>query len=508
MWRIASFLAGLPFGALAAFALRPDPWPLALELGAVAGGLVFLLVASLAAHRYDGGEPDRGRHVAGALSLGWLALPALGACWLGLHPRPEVWLAIAAGIVALAFQRAVRIEGPASGIAAAPGASAAAIAGGSLLALALGGAVAAFGASTPPPAEGSARYVWDIDAQVATRPLPRCAPRIASQRVLLERGAHPRLGPEGRLLWFDAPGPDGRRQVHRLDRDSGEVECWTCDEPGNNRRPAPSPSRNGLVFDTDRHASSRHPTNTEVHLISARKQERRFSRRLTHGPGPDDHALFDPGGGLLVWSRGHEGRYAVVSATIQSGHGGIVLGTPRVVAAAGARWIAPLAWSPDAHALAVARGHPLRPAAASAIDFTDRVEWSLAGDLGPSGSVAFSADGAWVAAAGTRRASTVGLLPGSLGFLVGRLVTLRETAAPAFRGSVVRTGGTEASRASPLSLESVELGALADWGGATGIGLEPEGTGFVLGQRRRGADGIEERLVEVSLDCQEERVAS
>jgi len=331
--------------------------------------------------------------------------------------------------------------------------------------------------------------------------------------VLLERGAHPRFGPAGRLLWFDARGPDGRRQVHRLDRASGEVECWTCDEPGNNRRPSPSSSGHGVVFDTDRHAGSRHPTNTEVHLISAGSQKRRFSRRLTHGPGPDDHALFDPGGGLLVWSRGHEGRYEVATAAIQSGHGGIVLGPPRVVAAGGARWIAPLAWSPDAHALAVARGHPLRPAVVTAIDFSSSDEWRLAGDLAPVGSVAFSADGAWLAAAGTRRASSLGLLPGSLGFLVGRLVALGVGAAPVFRGSAVHTGPTDAARTdaarkAPASLPQVELGELAGWGGSTGIGLEPGGTGFVLGQRRRGADGVEERLVEVSLECQEERVAS
>jgi hypothetical protein len=507
MWRIASFLAGLPFGALVAFALQADPWPLALEVGGAAGGLLFVLLASLAANRFRG-EPDRGRHLAAALCLGWIALPGLTACWLGLRPTPTVWLALVTASVAAALWRAVRIEGPATGIVAPPAASALALGGGTLLAIVLGGALATLGAAPPPPTERAASYVWDIDAQVATLPLPRCAPRIASRRLLLERGANPRFSPDGRLLWFDASGPDGRRQVHRLDRASDEVECWTCDEPGNNRRPSPSPSGDGVVFDTDRHASSRHPTNTEVHLISARRQQRRFSRRLTHGPGPDDHALFDPGGGLLVWSRGHEGRFAVVTAAIQSGHGGVVLGPPRVVAAAGARWIAPLAWSPDAHALAVARGHPLRPAVATAIDFSSGIEWSLAGGLAPAGSVAFSADGSWLAAAGTRRATSLGLLPGSLGFLVGRLVALGGVAAPVFSGSFVRTGGTGAARKASASLAPVELGALADWGGSTGIGLEPDGTGFVLGQRRRGADGVEERLVEVSLECQEERFAS
>ena len=33
------------------------------------------------------------------------------------------------------------------------------------------------------------------------------------------------------------------------------------------------------------------------------------------------------------------------------------------------------------------------------------------------------------------------------------------------------------------------------------LALETDGTGFVLGQRRKGADGFEERLIAVRLDC-------
>jgi hypothetical protein len=51
-------------------------------------------------------------------------------------------------------------------------------------------------------------------------------------------------------------------------------------------------------------------------------------------------------------------------------------------------------------------------------------------------------------------------------------------------------------------LVSVDLGELAGWGAPTGITSEPAGTGFVLGQRREGPEGVRERLVEARLDCE------
>ncbi len=502
MWRLGCLLAGLPLGALAAFAFRPEPWPLALEVGALAGAVVLLGAASLAERLYRG-EPERGRHLAAAASVGWLALPALGASWLGLLPGPRVWLVGIGVLLVLALWRGAQRQGPVSLPASAVAAPGLALLAGSLVAAVLGGALAALGAPGPEASERSANYVWDLDARIATEPPPRCAPRAAGHSVLLERGAHPRLAAGGRLLWFEAAGPDGRRQVHRLERSSGEVTCWTCHEAGNNRRPAPSLSGFGLVFDTDRHATGRDPTNTEIHLASTTGDASLgVSRRLTFARGPDDHAIMDPGGRLLVWSRGHEGRYAVVSAVVQSGHGGLLLGQPRVLAAGGASWVAPLGWSPDAHALVVARGHPGRPATARAIDFATDREWGLGGGVVPAGAVGFNADGSWLALAATRRESALGLVPASLGFLVGRVVTAAGLEGPWFRGSEVRTGESAGEPG------RVDLGGLADWGESTGIALEPDGRGFVLGQRRRGPAGVEERLVEVALACEEDALGS
>lgn len=62
----------------------------------------------------------------------------------------------------------------------------------------------------------------------------------------------------------------------------------------------------------------------------------------------------------------------------------------------------------------------------------------------------------------------------------------------------MRSGASaEPARASALALPE----ALARWGEPTGIAWEPDGSGFVLGQRRAGATGADERLVEVTLSC-------
>ena len=492
MWRFACFLAGLPLGALAALVLRPEPWPRALQLGALGGGVLLLALASLAARRHRA-EPERGWHLAAAASVAWIALPAALASWLGLAPGAAVWLAIVGGLLALALFGAARRAGPAGRRGSALAPPGLALLAGSVGGIGVGALLAWAGAGEPEVTERSAEFVWDVDASVPLAPLPGCEPRAASHRVLLDRGAHPRVGPDGRVLWFEADGPDGRRQVHRLDRESGDAVCWTCDEPGNNRRPAVASSGMGLVFDTDRHATPRAPANTEIHLVTTRGDvPSRPSRRLTHGPGPDDHAILAPGGFLLVWSRGFGGRYELMSATMQSGHGGLLLGTPRLLVAGGASWVAPLAWSADAHALLVARGHPLRPAAVRAIDFGTGREWSLGSDVLPAGSVGFSADGTHLVLASARRADGLGLVPDLLGFLVGPIATALGRDGR-FQGGEIRIGAREDE------LAAVDLGALADWGVATGVGLDPDGRSFVLGQRSAAGD---ERLVEVQLACE------
>jgi hypothetical protein len=327
--------------------------------------------------------------------------------------------------------------------------------------------------------------------------LPACAPRAARVDVLAPAGAHPRLAPGGETLWFDAPGPDGRRQIHRLSRASGEAACATCDEPGNNRRPAPGPGGLLVAFDTDRHARWRHPGDTEIHLLNTATIGRGVqSRRLTWTPGADEWALFAPGSQTLVWSHGEAGRYRVVSASLRTGHGALQLGRAATLRDGGAEWLAPLAWSPDARTLAAARGNPLGPARVDALDpgTNEHVRFSV--PASGAGALSFNADGGWYALATSRRASPAGLLPTRLGFALAPLASAWNGGDPArFQGSEVRWGPTGGEA------EIVDLGESAAWGWPTGIALEDDATGFVLGQRRAGPAGFEERLLSVKLDC-------
>ena len=421
----------------------------------------------------------------------WAVLPALGAAWLGVPPGPRAWLAACAALPAAGLAWGLLSPGPRrSALAFAAGAPAALV-GGTAAVLAAGFAAASLGPDPPPLGEATAAAIYDLDARVATRPLPRCDARPAASRVLLERGAHPRLDADGARLWFDAPGEDGRRQVHRLELASGRAVCWTCGEPGNNRRPVPAAG--GVLFDTDRWATRAAPWNTELQQITATGEApRRPSRRLTYHPGRDDHALPGPGGGSVVWSRAVGGRFAVVSAGFQRAHGALLLDEPRVVAAGGAAWAAPLAWSPDARALLVGRGNPFGSWRAEALDPATGRTWELGADLAGAD---FSADGGRIVLAGTRPAGLLGRLPAGLGFALGPLALGPGERGAARSGSTARTGDTGGE------VSELALGELGAWGAPTGIALEPDGTGFVLGQRRAAEGGVQERLVRVTLEC-------
>ena len=48
---------------------------------------------------------------------------------------------------------------------------------------------------------------------------------------------------------------------------------------------------------------------------------------------------------------------------------------------------------------------------------------------------------------------------------------------------------------------ALAIGGAADWGESTGISLTRDGTQLILGQRRTTGAGVEERLLEVTLDC-------
>jgi hypothetical protein len=483
------FLGGLAPGALAALAFGPPAWPLArlVAAGALAGGALALLVAALARR----GSPERGRALAAAAGLGHAGWPALGAAWLGLAPGPR---ALAGAVLLLLFgallARAARAP---AGRASPARAAALGLAGGALAALVAGGAWARLGAVSPVLGGDAAAGIFDLDARIAPRPLPRCGPAPTRVEVLLERGAHPRLTRDGAALWFDAPGPDGRRQVHRLLLPGGEVACFTCGEPGENRRPDPSDTGTSVLFESDRDRSARTPSNTNLRLISARGEPgSRASRQLTFDPGRDDHALFAPDGRSLLWSRGADGRFDVVAAAFSRGHGGLLLTAPRVVVAGGSAWVAPLAWSPDARALVVGRGGPRRPFAA---ELLDPANGALAA-LGPLAGAAFSADGGRIALTRAPGAAGPGLRAG-LGFLLGPLAVARGGPPAAPPGpSALETGDTGAEAA------PVELGPEAAWGAPTGVALGPAGDWLVLGQRRAAAaGGVEERLLRVTLDC-------
>jgi hypothetical protein len=245
------------------------------------------------------------------------------------------------------------------------------------------------------------------------------------------------------------------------------------------------------VFDTDRHAVWDDLANTEVYVVTASGQPGALSRRLTWSRGRDDHAMYDPSGRGIVWTRARERDFAVVRASLRSGHGGLLLGPERTLARGGLRWVAALGWSPDARALVTGRGHALRPLHARRLDPATGAQRDLGDDV--AGSVSFSADGTWMAVATTRPSGAASLVPSRAGFLLARLTPLlRDELPPGRGGSGVRFGPTQGE------LAPVELGRDAAWGEPTGLSLAPDATAFVLGQRR--GEG-EERLLWVELAC-------
>ncbi|NNL67615.1 MAG: hypothetical protein HKP30_15300, partial [Myxococcales bacterium] len=326
IWRAWCFVAGLAPGALAGIALAPgpnDPSPLWLQAGAPAGGLLLFLIAHFL-NRRPQDEPDRGARFARAASAGLLALPALALVFLQLAPGPPVLLGIVIVFLTLAFFRAVRRRAPAGGVAGQLTSIFGVLALGTTALFLLSGLVATLRAEPPLRTEGNRKAVLDHDAGIETVALPVCEARAERVDVLHGAGAHPRLDGSGQHVWFDANGPEGRRQVHRLALATGEVACLTCDEPGNNRRPAPNREGSVVLFDTDRWATWRRPGNTELQLLNAAAAARGVpSRRITYSPGPDERALFAPAANTLAWSHGEGGRYRVVSGGLVSGHGSL-----------------------------------------------------------------------------------------------------------------------------------------------------------------------------------------
>ncbi len=503
-WRAWCFFSGLGPGALGALAVaslvsqHPDePARLWVRLGALAGGLVVLLVAHLLDRRPQD-EPDRGARFARAASAGLVAWPALALALLQLPPSPVASFLLVFLLLAAAFAWAARRQVPVGGLGAQVGAVLLAVLGGGLVLLSASALSASLGAEEPTRTDANRRAVFDHDATIDTVPLPECSPRASRVAVVHETGAHPRLDAEGNHLFYDAPGPEGRRQIHRMTLASGEHACLTCGEPGNNRRPAPSRGGASVAFDTDRHVSWRRPGNTELHLLNTSAALRGVkSRRITYEPGPDEGALFGPSPNTLAWSRGEGGRYRAVSGGLVSGHGSLQLGGVGTLAQGGADWLAPLAWSPDARALVFARGNPLGPARIDAVDPATESALALGESVAGIGGASFNTDGGWYVAASARRASASGLLPDAVSFAVAP-VYARALADDAglFQETEVVWGPTQGGG------QRVDLGETAAWGAPTGISLVPDARSFYLGQRREGSgDAPEERIVHVELDC-------
>jgi hypothetical protein len=490
LFRIWAFLAGLPLGLLLAmsFASALAAW---LFL-CLAGGFVLLLVVSLAA-RGAGHAVDRRRHLAEAASLALLAWPAAGCAWLGFRPGAVASLLLVAAIVAAGTVRARRLLGPGGGVAYQLRFAMGVLAIGALLFAALAGLLGAWGAPELPEAVPAQRahYLFDLDARVATRPLPRCD-SSAQRADILVAGARPALELGAPVLWFDAPGPEGRRQIHRLDLVSAEVGCATCAEAGNNLAPKPVRGGGRVVFETDRHRSHQDPVSREIYLTRGGAS----SRRLTFFAGPNRRGMLDPGGRGLLWSSGNGGRWDLVTASLQTGHGGMLLSSPVYFEPGGVGPIEALAWSPDARSVVLRDGNSSALGASAVLDPAtgERVV------LDPGGArvvaASFSADGGTLAVAATRQAASSAALGRSLGFLIARIELLGPETPTLHRGTEIWLG----PRAEQL--EPVDLGSHAGWGSPSGIALRPEGDGFFLGQWRSGRAGVEERILEVALGCE------
>ena len=485
--RLWAFAAGAPLGVLAALAWPYDSTPLRCGIAVVAAGAFGATLAALAIRMGDQ-APDRAAHVARGASVGLAALPAVAAAGLRLGPPGWVWLCLAAAALSFAQWRASRASTPGPGAAGLIASATLALLLSVVATVAIAVVHGELSPSSPQSDAALRAAAFDIDSRVALRAQRRCGPRVADSVVLTRSGAAPRLAADGETLWFEARADDGRIQVQRRER-SGQVVCWTCAEPGSNRRPAPHPRGTDVLFDTDRFASWQRPGDTEVMLSSARGDggPRQPARRLTHSPGPDDHAFFDPSGAGLFWSRGGGGRFEVARASILSGHGGLLLSDPLVLFRGRASWVIPLGWSPDGRTLVAGFGHPLAPLKGVSLDPAAgeprRIEDGLL-----AGSVSFSADGRVMAVAATQADGATRLLPSTLGNVIARWPRL-----PA--AGVV---GTEVRYGDPTGdLVRLDLGELAGWGVPTGIALLPDASGFVLGQR--GAEG--ERILRVSLGC-------
>lgn len=496
LWRLWAFVSGLPVGAALALEFLPEWTLVGVGAAALAGGALLASIASWLAGRDV--EPDRGSHLAAAASLGWLGVVAAAASWLAWPG--SLWSLAPVVAIGIGVFAGTRTPGPASGPIGWIVRAVVALGLGTLAAIGIAVGVAVVFGRAPEPGGRFASVLYSIDANVVTRELPICDPVPHAVTLLNESGAHPVLTPDDRFVYFDAAvtSDGGRRQIHRLARASGEIVCVTCGEPGNNQRPSINSAGVSMVFESDRHATWRHPDDTDLYLagVASRSEKRDPGRRLTFTPGPDAHPIFGPGPQMVTWSQRADGRYRVVAATIRSGHGGILLGTTGVVFDGGAQWVAPLAWGADARTLVVVAGNPFAVLQGTALDLTARTRHLLGDTLAPAAGL--DGDGAWLAFATARNRNAAGALPRWLGFALAPWAARSELGAPLRDTTGIRSGPAE----EPAEAVAVALpDEVARWGEPTGLAMLGDASALVLGQRRSREAGVEERLLQIEFAC-------
>ena len=256
--------------------------------------------------------------LAGAASLGLAALPAAAGAWLGLLPGAAGIARGCARRARVRLLRAMRGPRPARG------------AGRQMRDRARGARGrqrsrpsrprrARRVRQRPEPtrrARRSARRARSTSTRASrSARTSGCEPAVADARAL-GSGARPFLSDGGAVVWFDAREPDGRRQVHRLERATGARRA-----AGRAASPATTGGRGSRRTASTRRLRDRslrerafEPINWELELASALAAQPGRSRRLTYDPGPTRYGGFAPGGGLLLlWSSGARGRYAVAT---------------------------------------------------------------------------------------------------------------------------------------------------------------------------------------------------
>ncbi|HEX9185905.1 MAG TPA: protein kinase [Vicinamibacteria bacterium] len=148
------------------------------------------------------------------------------------------------------------------------------------------------------PDGGAIAFVSDRGGEPAIWKVPRLG---GSAIQLITSGWDPAVSPDGGRVAFVRAGRAGYSRIAVVSLATPTVATdLTGDEDGlwNHRKPAWSPDRREIAY-----ADSRN-----LWLVSA---DGGGARRLTSGPGPDDHPAFSPDGSWLYYSSYRDGTFAL-----------------------------------------------------------------------------------------------------------------------------------------------------------------------------------------------------